>query len=79
MMGGYKQPVMRYEDGVQNPRVAYESWLTINFIPEELWPELKERLDRIQQQAVHQAARKLRDSGLPVAASVIDPGNGEGT
>lgn len=66
--------VPQSEQGLGNPRVAYASWLMINFIPAELWDELEKRLDQIQQQAVHMTAIKLRESGMTDAADLIDPG-----
>lgn len=67
----YGMPVM--PGRVENPRIAYESWLAINFVPVAYHEELGERLDAMQEQAVHMAARKLRESGHTEAADLIDP------
>ncbi|GAB2696556.1 hypothetical protein GCM10010442_12790 [Kitasatospora kifunensis] len=39
--------------------------------------ELTKRLTAMQEQAVHMAARKLRDAGHAEAASLIDPVSAE--
>lgn len=58
---------------VPNPRVAYESWLAINYVPTAYHPELAKRLDAIQRQAVYIAAQRLREAGHAEAADLIDP------
>lgn len=75
MPQSYSHPVM--PQPVANPRVAYESWLAINFVPPEYHEELTKRLDLIQQQAVHIAALRLRETGHTAAAELIDPLEGE--
>lgn len=68
----YARAVM--DEPVLNPRIAYASWLEINFVPRESWRKLEARLDDIQRQAVHMAAQKLRVAGQHDAADFIDPG-----
>ena len=67
----YGSPVM--PGPVSNPRVAYESWLAINFVPFVDHPMLTKRLNAIQDQAVHMAAKELRRAGHTEAADLIDP------
>jgi hypothetical protein len=67
----YGWPVM--PEPVRNPRVTYESWLAINFVPAEYHPELARRLDAVQEQAVRMAAEELRKAGFGEAADLIDP------
>lgn len=77
-MARWSHPVMHINRNgmtdVQNPRVAYASWLMLNFVPTPEWDELELRLDEIQKQAVHMTAIKLRESGMTDAADLIDPG-----
>lgn len=68
----WARPVM--SEPIQNPRVAYCSWLMITYVPEEFWPLLQARLNAMQQQAVHMTAIKLRESGMGDVADLIDPG-----
>lgn len=76
----YAAPVMKFPfpgaGPVQNPRIAHNSWLAINFVPPERHEELTRRLDEIQLQAVHMAAMQLREAGMTEAADLIDPGDG---
>lgn len=58
---------------VRNPRVAYESWLAINFVPPDQHEELSKRLDAVQRQTAYGAAQKLRAAGHTEAADLIDP------
>lgn len=78
----YAAPIMKFvRPGygpfpVENPRIAYASWLALNFVPLSHHEELSTRLDMMQIQAVHMAAQQLREAGMHEAADLIDPGDG---
>ena len=50
------RPEMR---AMGNPRVAYESWLAINYVPAEDHEELRIRLNQIERQTQHNVVTKL--------------------